>query len=357
MTRRWGQPEELERHRDARHARRQLEKQDQYLALLRRALRIATDLREPPPVLKELITAGEGLRARFAGLSGLIMPSRRRATPGASSSARDCLIFLDECGAHSANASDAFPVFTLAAVIVSKGEYDSILELSWRLWKATNLLSADVLVHEPDVRKREKGFAGDTGEDVVRSLGEFLAQANFQIVACAIDRPSFRGGMDAPDLDKTLPENMYLMAMDMLFERIVLLLDRDHRGGRAEVVAESRGAREDAVLQYEFARLHLDGTAYIGDAFFRARVLFAGTDITCLHPGITFLGKSRNSAGLQLADLVARPIAEKVADPTRTPERWPEARGKLCTGQETKHSILGLKVFPWDDKYEGLWKS
>jgi hypothetical protein len=337
---------ELERVRDARHARRQLERQEQYLAALRRALRLAKDLRVPPgDELQRLITAGEGLRARFAGQSGLLMPSRRRATPGAHEAAHDCLIFLDECGAHSVDAPDTFPIFTLAAVIVTRRHYEDVLDLQWRAWKATNLGFADAPVHEPDVRGQEGRFAGPAGQPIVDSLGECLADAAFHVVACAIDRPAVKAA--ATPLDATLPDHMYLMALDMLFERIVLMLDHTYRGGRAEVMAESRGPREDALLQYEFARLQLDGTSYIGDAFFRK----------CLHPGISFRSKDQHCTGLQLADLVARPVAEKVGNPTSTPARWPEIREKLCPGTETKHSILGLKVFPWNEQYEDLWKS
>jgi Protein of unknown function (DUF3800) len=348
MPKRWGQAAELERDREARHARRQLERQDQYLACLRRAQRLATDLRIPPDAqLQQLISGGEGLRARFAGQSGMLMPSRRRATPGDADPSNDSMVFIDECGPHSLAAPDTFPVFTLAAVVVGRKHYHEVLDVQWRSWKETNLGSGDAQLHEPDVRKRERHFVGDRGVTLVESLRQFLEKAEFGVVACSINRVEFRK-LAAPDpLDATLPDHMYLFAMDVLFERIAIVLDMNFPGGRAEVIAESRGPREDALLQYEFARLHLDGTSYIGDAFFRTR----------LCPGITFHGKTQNCTGLQLADLVARPISEKVANPCSAPERWPEVRRKLYPGKETKHSILGLKMAPWDEAYEDLWES
>jgi hypothetical protein len=221
------------------------------------------------------------------------------------------------------------------------------LDPQWRGWKATNLGSGDASIHEPDVRKREGPFAGQRGAAVVNSLADFLKGAEFDVVACAINRVEYRKVAFPDPLDATLPDHMYLFAMDVLFERIAMVLDKMFAGGRAEVIVESRGPREDALLQYEFARLHLDGTSYIGDAFFRSR----------LRPGITFLGKTQNCTGLQLADLVARPISEKVADPIVTPERWSEVRTKLSQGKETKHSILGLKIAPWNETYEALWES
>jgi hypothetical protein len=43
--------------------------------------------------------------------------------------------------------------------------------------------------------------------------------------------------------------------------------------------------------------------------------------------------------------------------PTSYPYLWPEFRGKLCQGHETKNSILGLKIMPWRERYKDLWKS
>ncbi len=275
------------------------------------------------------------------------MPSRRRATPGQPNPGNDSMVFIDECGPHSVAAPATFPVFTLAAVVVGRQHYDDVLDLQWRGWKATKLGSGDARVHEPDVRKREGRFAGEHGAAVVDSLRDFLEAAEFGVVACAINRVEYKKVAFPDPLDATLPDHMYLFAMDVLFERIAMVLDKRFPGGTAEVIVESRGPREDALLQYEFARLHLDGTSYIGDAFFRTR----------LRPGITFLGKTQNCTGLQLADLVARPISEKVADPAGTPERWPEVRTKFSPGKETKHSILGLKIAPWNEVYEDLWES
>ena len=138
------------------------------------------------------------------------------------------------------------------------------------------------------------------------------------------------------------------MTLDFLIERVVMVLENQFNGGRAKVIAESRGALEDARLQHEFSRLHLEGTSYIASAWFRQQ----------LHPGIHFEAKGGSYAsGLQLADLSARPVAEKVAEPGSEPDRWPEICAKLCRGQETKNSILGLKIMPWDAGFAELWKS
>ncbi len=112
-------------------------------------------------------------------------------------------------------------------------------------------------------------------------------------------------------MDQSLPTHAYLMTLHFLTERVVMILDRQFDAARGRVVAESRGLLEDALLQYEFARLQLDGTSYISSAWFRHQ----------LCPGIEFKGKMDNETGLQLADLMARPCGEKILDPACTPDR------------------------------------
>jgi Protein of unknown function (DUF3800) len=340
-------PAKLETSRDVRVARRQLERQEHYLGLLQRAEQLRTDGGQPAEAkLRDLISAGETERLKLLALSGGRIFPRRRPTGRVRAPERDCMIFLDECGAHSVVASDAFPIFVLAAVIIPKSSYPDI-DVRWRAWKATHLGSQEAIVHEPDVRKGDGYFDLPNKGEVLNGLAQELAGLDFTVVACAVHRPDYRTQFGTSPLDQSLPAHLYLMTLDFLFERVAMALDLRFSGSRAEIVAESRGPREDALLQYEFARLHLEGTSYISDGWFRQ----------VLHPGIRFEGKETNSTGLQLADLVARPCGEKIADPSVTPDRWPEVRSKLCPGKETKHSIVGLKIVPWHDRYDDLWTS
>ena len=137
------------------------------------------------------------------------------------------------------------------------------------------------------------------------------------------------------------------MTMHFIVERLAMALHGQFNGARAHLVIESRGAAEDARMQYEFARLFLDGTSYISATWIRRQ----------FFPGLEFREKKGNITGLQLADLLARPCGEKVLNPSGTPERWPVFREKLCPDVETAHSIIGLKIVPWQDKYVDIWKS
>ena len=100
-------------------------------------------------------------------------------------------------------------------------------------------------------------------------------------------------------------------------------------------------------LESRPARARSSSPVFISSAWFRHQLL----------PSIDFARKQDNLTGLQLADLLARPCAEKVVNPTSTPRHRQEFRTKLCPGVETAHSTLGIKIVPWDDLYVDIWKS
>jgi hypothetical protein len=93
---------------------------------------------------------------------------------------------------------------------------------------------------------------------------------------------------------------------------------------------ERRGKREDDELELAFRRIR-DGANYVGEM-----------------PGfeIIFADKKTNSAGLQLADLTARPIGRHVLDPAQPNRAWEIIEPKLRRSPAGVVRGWGLKVFP-----------
>jgi hypothetical protein len=344
----WKRPqsEDLEKSRQARIARQQLELQDEYVSLLRRASALRGEAGQNTEVLDVLIEAGQTEQRKLHDRIGARIFPRRRPTGRHPKPDDACYVYLDECGSHSF-APDAFPAFALASVIVREKDWP-MFDQKWRAWKAQSLGSESVVVHEPDARRGDWPFGGEgRHQAIVTSLRGVIKELDFTAVVCVVRRDAYLASYGAGALDESLPAHLYLMSLDFVLERLALALDTEFGGGRARVIAESRGPKEDALLQYEFARLLLQGTSYISPSWFRQQ----------FHPGITFEGKGGAfSSGLQLADLLARPCAEKVVNPESEPERWPEFRLKLCPGRETKNSVLGLKIVPWDESFAGIWR-
>lgn len=344
-------PASLKSTADSRLALRRLAHHERYQFLLELARRTGLESGTADAGLDAVITKADADRTALQGRAGGLVVARNRPKTGAHSDGRppSVTVYLDECGSHTPRASEKYGAFVLAAIIVKDEAY---LELNagWKQWK-NDTFGADVILHEPDLRRGQKAFWFD-GDYVrrlaaVRSLSNKLDMMDFTAVASVVHLPGYLRYYKEGPVDAILPHNLYLMSLDFILERIVMILESMFGGAKARIIAESRGAKEDAVLQYEFVRLMLDGTSYISDAWFRHQ----------LEPAITFRTKADNITGLQLADLMARPCGDKVLDPASTPERWPHFRTKLAPGQETAHSILGLKIFPWADDFDNLWTS
>jgi hypothetical protein len=341
-------PEELSASREARVAARRKDRHERYLHFLRWALRTRRDSGYPVDKLSDVIKQGEDeLETLVESLGGRIVPRRR---PKATGSEETCTVFIDECGAHSLRAKEEFEAFCLAAVIIRDEDFGKV-DRKWKRWKRQYLGSANKRVHEPDIRHGRNSFWCDNDRakrgKAVRALARILDRLDFSVIACVVNRPAYVKEIGAKALDESLPQHPYLMTMHFLLERAAMALHTQFNGARARLVIESRGPLEDARMQYEIARLFLDGTSYVSATWFRQQ----------FFPGVAFRDKNQNCTGLQLADLIARPCGQKVLYPQSTPARWPAIRKKLCPGMETGHSIVGLKIVPWEDRYQGIWKS
>lgn len=95
--------------------------------------------------------------------------------------------------------------------------------------------------------------------------------------------------------------DLYHFGIEVLLERYVLFLEKNRL--RGDVMAESRGGKEDMRLKKSFRNLYDSGTQCIEQNRF-ARVLTSKAIKTKL--------KSYNIAGLQLADLLAHPSRREI---------------------------------------------
>lgn len=104
------------------------------------------------------------------------------------------------------------------------------------------------------------------------------------------------------------------MALTFCMERaFAFLRDRGQHEWTTHIVVERRGKREDDDLELAFRRIR-DGANFVGPM-----------------PGfeIVFADKKTSSAGLQLADLTARPIGRHVMDPSQPNRAWDIIERKL----------------------------
>jgi hypothetical protein len=112
-------------------------------------------------------------------------------------------------------------------------------------------------------------------------------------------------------LDKKKHKEMYTVwrydpyhyCLAILLERFNFCLNR--REGQGDVMAESRGGKEDRRLKDSFARLWSQGTEYVRPE--QLQRAFTSKQLK-VKP------KSLNVSGLQLADLIAHPSRSEILD-------------------------------------------
>ena len=123
-----------------------------------------------------------------------------------------------------------------------------------------------------------------------------MDEANFITISCSIDKTKlFDHGLKIGD-------NLYHVALGFCLESLFdLMCEKKQSDRTTHVIFESRGKREDKDLELEFRRI-CDGA---NDK--RRRFPFE----------IVFADKRANSTGLQIADLVARPIGLHVIKPAQ----------------------------------------
>ncbi|MCX6133366.1 MAG: DUF3800 domain-containing protein [Ignavibacteriales bacterium] len=240
-------------------------------------------------------------------------------------------LFLDESGDHGlVNVDPQFPVFVLCGILVSDTAYEAIdrdvRELKKKFWGEKK-----VILHSRDIRKCENEFQilfdGDLKKAFYTEINKLVSESAYTIIASAINKENH-----IKQYGK-LASDVYEISLSFIIERSVFFLDDLQSGNRQlRIVIERRGKREDGRLQEHFQRLCSRGTGYVTPD----RIRSYGMDIE-------FRSKSDDVNGLQLADLVAYPMARYVLDPKRANPAFEVLEPKIY---EKSGRRYGLKVFP-----------
>lgn len=239
------------------------------------------------------------------------------------------IVYVDESGDHGLrNINLDYPVFVLAFCIIHKRDYltkivPKIQELKFRYFGHDM-----VVLHEAEIRKSRKPFDILLNPHVRYSfmgdLSAIVKSSPFILVASCIMKNEFseRHGVDG---------NPYHVAMEFGLERVFMELQSlGQRGQLTHVVFEQRGLQEDQALELEFRRI-------------KDRSRMEGLEETL---DIVMASKKVNSAGLQLADMVARPIGRHLLNPGQSNRAYEILNGKFRRSRAGQIKGWGLKVYP-----------
>jgi hypothetical protein len=202
------------------------------------------------------------------------------------------IIFADESGDHGiASINPENPIFVLVFCIFKKTDYISVVKQAIAKLKIDFWGHDLVVFHNHEIRKSAGEFVFLFDEEIRRiflhALNELIRNIPFSIAATAIDK---RYLYDNPNSG-----NPYLLALGSCLEQTIDFLEKKEQLQQiTHIIVESRGKHEDRDLGLAFDQI-------------AARILPERYPLD-----LRFANKQTNSSGLQIADLVAHPIARHI---------------------------------------------
>lgn len=210
----------------------------------------------------------------------------------------DTVVFVDESGdANLKRIDPQFPVLNLVFIIIRKDHYFDRVVGGLSQLKTQFFGTDDLVMHEADLRRQRGAFrllkAPHTRLDCQRAISDWIRGLEFQIISACIDK-------EALARRYRHPFDPYDLAIRFCLERTLAGIRPHTPPGRiTQICFESRGRAQDRVTGTEF------------DAVIQAQSILGHSPTQFAeHPmQALFIPKYANVAGLQLADLIARPLA------------------------------------------------
>ncbi len=215
-------------------------------------------------------------------------------------------IYIDEVGNPDLESSDNpnHRFLSLTGVILSLAYVRDVLHPQMEALKTAHFRShpdEPVILHRKELLNAKPPF--EALRDVsVRSrfdeeLLRLMARWEYTVISVCLDKKRHKQTYAVWRYDP------YHYCLKLLLERFVLFLERENAVG--DVMAESRGGKEDRRLKDSYARLWCEGSEYIGPERFQRRLTSRQLKVKT---------KSNNISGLQLADLLAHPSRNEILD-------------------------------------------
>lgn len=243
------------------------------------------------------------------------------------------IVYVDESGDHSLQSIDPqYPIFVLAFCVFHKHHYSNVVVPLLEKFKFKYFGHDQVVLHENEIRRRKGMFrmlnTREYQQQFMNELTQVIEESNFILISATIDKNALKKEQKG--------ENAYHIALALCIEALYEFLEeKNEHQQKTHVVVECRGNKEDKDLELEFRRICADVEQQKGN----------------LPLDILFSDKKVMSSGLQLADLVARPIGLQTLKPGQENRAFKVLTKKFyCEGGRKhlgeKYENVGMKVFP-----------
>ncbi len=244
------------------------------------------------------------------------------------------IVYVDESGDHSLKSiDDQYPLFVLAFCVFHKRHYSEVIVPALEKFKFNYFGHDQVILHETEIRKEKGSFnifkSRKEKNDFLGELTNIIDISNFILISCVIDKRILRK-------QTNVDANPYHTALGFCLETLHdFLKEKQQHDKKTHVVVECRGKKEDRELELEFRRICDENNRFS----------------LSLPFDVIFSDKRAMSSGLQLADLVARPIGLSVLRPEQENRAFDVLKRKFyCDGGRgnigNNYEGVGMKIFP-----------
>ena len=235
------------------------------------------------------------------------------------------IAYVDESGDYLINEDiSEYPIFVLAYCIFKIEDY---LKFSNKFieFKFKHYGHDMAIFHENDMNRYEGAFKFLKGNpfegDFYEELASIIDDHDFKIIASAINKQSINN----KNFNQTAISNISLRHCLDTFQKYLTSLGLNNRS--THVIIESKGHDEDLVVERSF-REYCNKNAYNIQYNFIPKIV----------------SKKTNSSGLQLVDLIARPIGLSVIRPDQENRSHEIIEKKYLRDKAGNYLGVGLSI-------------
>lgn len=208
-------------------------------------------------------------------------------------------LYIDEVGNSDLNASrdPNHRYLSLTGIIMELGYVQMTVFPAVEAIKMRYFAShpdEPLILHRKELVNKRYPFAQLRDPEIERQFNNdlltLLRELDYTVITTVIDKLEHQQRYSVWRFDP------YHYCLAILMERYIFWLEQ--KDGMGDVLAESRGGKEDMRLKDSFTRLYNSGTDYVQPSKFSGRLTSKQLKVKA---------KSNNIAGLQIADLIAHP--------------------------------------------------
>lgn len=213
-------------------------------------------------------------------------------------------MYIDECGNPDLGSSDN-PIhrfLSLTGIIIDLDYVNDTLYSQMEALKSKYFDSHPddpVILHRKEIVNAKYPFEVLRDENIRKQfdteLLNFLTNWEYTVVTVCLDKQSHKETYQAWRYEP------YHYCLALLLERYAIFLEQHQAKG--DVMAESRGGKEDRKLKESFSRLWKSGTEYVTPERFQS---------TLTSKQLKVKPKANNISGLQIADIIAHPSRTEI---------------------------------------------